>query len=93
MVKPKDLVRHELIGLDVEIVESTNSEAVGVKGKVVNETRNMIMIETSVGEEKSFAKNQCTFVFTTDEGGKVKIDGKLLVARPEDRIKKKLKKW
>ena len=93
MVEPKDLVRHELIGLDVEVVESTNSDAVGVKGKVINETRNMLVIETANKEEKSFVKEQCTFLFTLPTGGEVEIEGRLLVARPEDRIKKKLKQW
>jgi ribonuclease P protein subunit POP4 len=93
MVEAKDVVKHELIGLDVEVTESTNKDAVGVKGRVIDETRNMLVIETEAGEEKSLVKEQCTFLFTVPEGGKVSIEGRLLVARPEDRIKKKLKKW
>ena len=95
-MKPKDVARQELIGLEVEIADSTNPEAVGAKGRVIDETRNMLVVETDEGgekKEKKFVKEQCTFIFTLPTGGQVKIDGKLLVARPEDRIKKKLKKW
>ncbi len=89
---PKNLVRHELIGLEAKIVNSTNKSNIGLKGKVVNETKNTLTLEIK-GKEKNFIKDQCVFVFKIPSGEKVKVDGKLLVARPEDRIKKKFKKW
>ena len=90
MVEPKELVRHELIGLEVKIVDSTNKEVVGIRGRVIDETRNILVVETKDGEEKRFVKEQCTFLFRLPSGSKVKIEGRLLVSRPEDRIKKKL---
>jgi len=93
MVEAKDLVRHELIGLDVEIADSDNPEIIGTKGRVVDETRNMIVIETKDGKEKNLAKDGSSFIFTLPQGDRVRVEGNLLVARPEDRIKKKLKKW
>jgi len=97
MLHPKELVRHELIGLEVEVAESTNTDAVGIRGRVINETRNMLFVEVTSGKhkgkEKGFAKEQCTFLFTLPAGGKVRIEGRLLVSRPEDRIKKKFRKW
>lgn len=93
MVTPKDIVRHELVGLETEIASSSNPVSVGMKGKVVGESRNTISIETAQGITKTAIKDQCVFLFTLQSGEKVKVDGKLLVARPEDRVKKKHKKW
>jgi ribonuclease P protein subunit POP4 len=36
MISARNLIRHELIGLDVEVVESTNRIQVGIKGLVVD---------------------------------------------------------
>ena len=86
------MVRHELIGLKVKIAESSNKKNVGISGKVVDETRNIIVIEKTNGKEVKLAKEQNVFVFDLN-GQKVRIDGEILVGRPEDRIKKKFKKW
>jgi ribonuclease P protein subunit POP4 len=95
MINAKNLVQHELIGLGVEIVSSSNKSQIGLKGTVTDETRQTLTID--VGEcdmpEKSLAKDQCIFRFTLPNGQKVKVDGKVLVARPEDRIKKRQRKW
>ena len=87
-----NLPRHELIGLKVEIIECTNRENVGLKGIVIDESYNIIKIETKKGE-KSIPKNITVFKFTLPNGKNVKVNGKLLVARPEDRIKKKFPRW
>ena len=92
MVTPKELVRHELIGLEARVVESSNPSQAGLSGRVVDETRQTLSIETGKGV-KSLAKDQCVFSFRLPSGEKVKVDGKLLVSRPEDRVKKKLRGW
>jgi len=91
-ITPQNLVRHELIGLDVEIKESTNPSQVGLKGKVTWETYSTIQIETAKGE-KIIPKDITIFIFTLPNGTKVQVDGKVLIGRPEDRIKKKLPRW
>ena len=91
-ITPENLVRHELIGLQVRIIASSNFSAIGGAGRVVDETREMLAVETEFGE-KRFAKKDCSFEFTLPSGGKVVVDGKVLVGRPEDRIKKKQKRW
>jgi len=92
MITPKNLIRHELIGLEVKIKDSTDPSLKGVKGRVVDETYNMLVIETSKREIKVPKKN-CIFIFTLPSKIKVQVDGKLLVGRPEDRIKKKIPRW
>jgi ribonuclease P protein subunit POP4 len=88
----ENLVRHELIGLKVRIVESTNKKNKGIEGRVVYETRNMLIIEKKNGKEIKVAKNENIFSFNLD-GIWVRVDGKLLLGRPEDRIKKKFRRW
>jgi len=92
MITPENIVRHELIGLEVKIVGSSNQKNIGITGRVVDETRNMIMIERPDGSEAALAKEQHVFSFRLDSAW-VRVDGKVLVGRPEDRIKKKFRKW
>lgn len=91
MITAKNLIRHELIGLTAEVAESTNKDCVGIKGLVVNETKNLLTIETENGN-KRIQKKKTQFIFKIP-GGKVKVDGERIVARPEDRIKLKVRKW
>ena len=92
MVTPKDLVRHELTGLDAKVLDSTNPYQIGLSGRVVDETRQTLSLETEKGV-KSLAKDQCVFLFYIPGGQKVRVEGRLLVSRPEDRVKKKQKGW
>lgn len=89
MREPGNITQHELIGLKAEIKESKNKSLTGLKGKVIDETRNMLKIETEKGE-KEIPKKDCTFSFKLDDK-KVQVEGRLLVGRPEDRIKRKVK--
>ena len=36
----KDIAKHELIGLTIEIIDSKNKDNIGIKGVVINETKN-----------------------------------------------------
>jgi ribonuclease P protein subunit POP4 len=92
MITEKNLVRHELIGLEVEVKKSTNKTQIGIKGRIVDETYNMLVIDTG-GKEKKVEKKSCVFVFKLPNGKKVEVEGWVLVGRPEDRIKKKLPKF
>ncbi len=90
MITPKNLIKHELIGLEAEIEESKNKSLVGLKGKIVDETKNMLTIKTKKGEKK-IIKRECTLKIKTDKGI-VKIEGTLLSGNPEKRIKKSIPK-
>lgn len=92
MITPRNLIRHELIGLDVEIVDSDNKFHIGIRGIVVDETKKTLKIETKKGL-KRIPKKGTKFVFKIPDGRKVKVDGIKIVARSEDRIKLRVKKW
>lgn len=81
----KDIIRHELIGLEAEIVKAKNLSLIGIKGKIIDETRNTITIKNK--KMKKILKEQAIFNLKI-ENKIVQINGKLLVGRPEDRLKK-----
>jgi ribonuclease P protein subunit POP4 len=85
-MKPQEVIRHELIGLEVEVHDAGNKSLIGIKGKVVDETKNMLEIQTKHGT-KSIIKDQAILDFII-EGKKVRVDGKILTKRPEERTKK-----
>ena len=93
MITPHNIMRHELVGLEVEITHSLHGDLKGIHGRVVYETKNTITIEDGEGNEKIIPKRSAKFHFTLPEGTIVEIDGKIIVSRPEDRIKKRFRKY
>ena len=95
-ITPDNLLQHELIGLRTEVEDSSNSDVRGLCGIVVDETRNMLVIENEQRKEKKIPKAGNIFVFELPEdedasekaGERVRVRGNMLVSRPEDRIKK-----
>lgn len=87
----KNILRHELIGLECEVVKSRNPYNVGIKGKIIDETMKTLVIRSGE-KEKKILKAGSVFRLLL---GKQKVDvtGDYIVARPEDRIKKKFQKW
>jgi len=77
----------ELVGLKVKIVASRNSSNIGKEGKVVDETRNMLVLKDDKEGIKRYIKEENTFEFISDKR-KVRVKGSLLSKRPEDRILK-----
>ena len=63
----------------------------GIVGKVVDETRNTLTI-LHEEKEKTIIKDVAVFHFTLPHGTVVEIDGKSIVGRPENRVKKKIKR-
>ena len=82
----KEILADELIGLDVEVVECSDSTKIGLIGKVIDETLKTLIIETEYGK-KTIAKKECIFCFEYKKQT-VYVDGKMIQSRPEDRIKK-----
>jgi ribonuclease P protein subunit POP4 len=70
-----------------KVVDSSDPNLIGKEGKIVDETRNMIAIEEA-GKIKELQKSIVVLSITLPNGERVEVDGKKLVARPEDRIKK-----
>jgi ribonuclease P protein subunit POP4 len=93
MITPQNIMRHELVGLNTKIIKSSHGDLEGLTGRVVNETKKTITIEDGAGVEKIIPKGSCTFHFELPEGIIVEIEGTIIVSRPEDRIKKRFRKY
>ena len=99
---PQNIIHHELIGLDIRVVDSTNSSLNGIRGMIIDETKNMFKVETD-DREKMIPKSGSSFIFTissshqTKDGKRylpsnIKVDGRLLLLQPENRIQTKFRK-
>ena len=76
---------HELIGLNVKIVESVDSSKKGLKGKIVDETQRTFVIDV-LNVEKTLPKNESTFAFDLD-GEIVEIEGREMIGNSIERLK------
>ena len=91
-ITSENILAHEWIGLRVSIVNSSNPQLRGVSGIVRDETRNTLTIETNI-RMVTVPKSLTTLVSTLPANGTVKVEGKDLRHRPEDRVKKGVGKW
>ncbi|MFB6105839.1 MAG: ribonuclease P protein component 1 [Halobacteriaceae archaeon] len=88
-VTPENLVRHELVGLDVEVVDSTDAERVGTAGRVVGETTRTLELCTDAGVTV-VPKRGTTFEFALPDGESVVVEGRVLEARPARRTEQEV---
>ncbi len=87
----RNILTHELIGLEVEVSNDTNPYNINIRGTVIDETRNTFLINVN-GKTKRIIKKDAILRFKISEDKIVEVDGRILVSRPEDRIKKRIKR-
>lgn len=84
MISPQNVLRHELIGLDVLVSGASNPLHRGICGRIIDETKNLVVIMTLTGVKripKMHTRFQLHF------GSRiVEIDGSVMVLAPEKRI-------
>jgi ribonuclease P protein subunit POP4 len=85
---PSNITRHELVGLHAHVVESTDPLQVSHQGKVIDETKEMLHLETTKGMVR-LPKSICVLDFSLPDGTVVRVDGAKLIGRPEERMKKR----
>jgi ribonuclease P protein subunit POP4 len=88
-IAPENIVRHELTGLATHIVESRDPTLVCRSGIILDESKEMIRLDTAHGAVR-VPKKVCVFDITLPDGRVVRVDGNVLRGRPEDRMKKRL---
>ncbi|MDD5416360.1 MAG: ribonuclease P protein subunit [Candidatus Aenigmarchaeota archaeon] len=91
MLTSKNLIRHELIGLKIKVLESTNKSQIEMSGEVVDETEKTLLIKTKKGNKRVEKKNS-TFMFKLGDK-QIKVSGSRIAMKPENRVKIKVKKW
>ncbi len=90
MVKKSELLENSLylslIGKELEVLDSKNPYLIGLKGLIVNETKNLFVIKTDKGMKK-IVKHSIVFKVNI-KGKNLKINGELLNLDIVTRIKK-----
>jgi ribonuclease P protein subunit POP4 len=86
-----ELVRYEFIGTEAKVSKSKHPDYVGLSGRILDETRNTFTI-LHEGKRKTVLKDSSVFHFRFSDGTIVEIDGKTLLGRPEDRLKKHIRR-
>jgi ribonuclease P protein subunit POP4 len=87
-ITKRNVLRHELIGLEARVTNSSDPTLLGTSGEIVDETRDMLVVER-VGNAKIVPKDNSKFMFTLPSGEVVEVDGAKLVGRPEERVKRR----
>ena len=87
-ITKRNVLQHELIGLEARVINSSDQNLIGTYGTIVDETRDMLVIGHG-SKSKIVQKAASIFRITLPSGEEVEIDGAKLVARPEDRVKKR----
>ncbi|MBD3310434.1 ribonuclease P protein subunit [Candidatus Woesearchaeota archaeon] len=85
MEKGKKLLRGELIGSRIKVVQPGNSCYLGISGIIIDETKNMLTVRTEEGDKRLIKKGN-TFKVTKDNKT-IMIKGEDIAKRPEDRTK------
>jgi ribonuclease P protein subunit POP4 len=85
------ILQHEFIGLQAKVERSTNPTQAGIRGKVLDETQKTLTLLHG-GKRKRIAKETATFHFTLPDGTVIEVDGKVLLGRPEDRVKRQTRR-
>jgi len=76
---------HELIGKEIEVIESKNKSNLHLKGKVIDETKNTLVIQDGDGTKTLMKENIVFRIIGTD----LVIKGETINKRPEERTKGK----
>ncbi len=85
-MKKSDLPYHELIGLEMRVIFSPDPSQIGISGKVVDETANLLIIKTEKGFKK-IPKKYRKFEFFVGKRT-IRLNGDRILGRPEERVKR-----
>jgi ribonuclease P protein subunit POP4 len=88
MISSKNLQIHEFVDLRVNIVRSTDAGFTGINGKIIDETKNTLVVQKDDGRYIVVQKKDNVFEFILKGNERVQVDGSNIMYRPQDRIKK-----
>ena len=81
----KDVLKKELIGCALEVTDAQNKSLIGIYGKIIDETKNTIIIRDKNKNKKTLLKDQIRFIIEMNNK-RIEIDGKKINKRTEKRI-------
>jgi ribonuclease P protein subunit POP4 len=85
----KNIVLHELVGLDAQVIDSKDRAQVGIKGKVIRETKNLLFLDDK-NKVREVVKKVSTFKFRNGSESFV-VNGEEINFRPYERTEKAFK--
>ena len=77
-------MKQVLFGLELQVVASSNRATIGIKGTVIEDTRNMLAIMTSNGVKRLVKKDTVFFIISQQKI----VHGKTLQGRIDERMRK-----
>ena len=81
-----DVLKINIIGKNIEILHSSNKSLINKKGKIIDETKNLLIIQQGKSLKK-LIKSQIRIKIPY-KGRYYSVDGKLLIGTIEARMKK-----
>ena len=88
----KNIVLHELIGLSVKVAKSRDKSRKGVKGIIIDEAKNLLVIRTANGTMRKVPKESSTFILKPSNAARgFKVDGEEIMFRSHERTEKALR--
>ena len=85
----KNIVLHELVGLDAKVTGSHDRTQIGIKGKVIRETKNLLFLDDK-GSIRRVVKKVSTFRFSDGKRSYV-VNGEEINFRSFERTEKAFK--
>ena len=82
MITADNISRHEFIGLNTQIINSSNQEVIGLNGTIINETKSMFRINTGL---KNIPKSTSDWKFLVANKEMI-VKGSKIAKRPFERI-------
>ncbi len=86
-ITSQNVIAYELIGIDAKIVESNDPSLKNMGGKIVYETKNMLVLQVNNGM-KMVPKKIIKLALRLPDNSQCSINGSDLAGRPEDRIQR-----
>ncbi|MGD2107109.1 MAG: ribonuclease P protein subunit [Nitrosopumilaceae archaeon] len=84
MITENNIYKHEFIGLETQVIQSSNPQFIGLNGTITDETKSMFTLNTNNGK-KSIPKSNSLWKFYL-QGKQVTLDGSKIEKRPFDRL-------
>ena len=89
-ITPKNIIHQKLIGLRVKII-TLFDKLPKWEGKIIDETYKMLIIYSKISKESKMIPKQGNLFQFYINNTIIEVNGKILLGRPENRIKMKRK--
>ncbi len=84
-ITPRNILYHEIVGLKISVIGSSNEAFSSISGEVIDETKNTLKVNTSKGV-RILPKAQAKLKIHLSEGSYTILEGDKITYRSEDRI-------